>query len=106
MKWTTVNLEGPPPACRLDFACCVIRLFVPLAPPTSSEEMCQTSQQAMEILGQQLRMGSAGSAHSVGSAGSSRSVGSLGSAGSQRGEIEVLSTGERARWTMWPCVCF
>lgn len=94
MKWSRVTLEGPPPASRLDFACCIVRLAVPIIPPATPEELGQTSQQAIEILGQQFRMGSAGSGHSVGSAGSTRSVGSLGSAGSQRGDIEVLSTGQ------------
>ncbi|ELU01582.1 hypothetical protein CAPTEDRAFT_122343 [Capitella teleta] len=72
MKWSRVSFEGPPPASRLDFACCVVRLSVPRSPPATNEEINNSSEQAIEILGQQFRMGSAGSAHSVGSAGSTR----------------------------------
>jgi len=30
MQWTKVELEGPPPANRLDFACCTLKLHIPV----------------------------------------------------------------------------
>ena len=88
MKWYSVDIQGPPPACRLDFGMCSIKMnFIPdidaneqenLVDETSAEEVAASGRLAKEVLEQQLRMGSAGSGKSLGSAGDSR----LGSAGS------------------------
>ena len=87
MKWTRLPIEGPPPASRLDFAMCHIRLCVPVTGDMSPETdagLLAASSAAKEVLDSQLRLGSAGSSGSVGrvsagsSAGSQRSVSATG----------------------------
>ena len=78
LKWTPLPLDGPSPACRLDFAMCTVKLRVPAETQETNEEMTATRINARDVLDSQLRLGSAGSGRSLGS------VGSLGSAGSQR----------------------
>ena len=55
MKWSKVELDGPPPACRLDFGVCSVRMKVPLRPPDDIEDIAASSLQAKEVIGSQLR---------------------------------------------------
>ncbi|KAK7505043.1 hypothetical protein BaRGS_00003613 [Batillaria attramentaria] len=52
MAWTRIELQGPPPACRLDFALCVVELRVPRkgAPTQGTGELTQASGHAREVL--------------------------------------------------------
>nr|KAG5712460.1 hypothetical protein BaRGS_011434 [Batillaria attramentaria] len=63
MAWTRIELQGPPPACRLDFALCVVELRVPRkgAPTQGTGELTQASGHAREVLERELKPGSASS---------------------------------------------
>ena len=84
-------MEGPAPACRLDFAMCSIRVHVPSTGPDCTGNMNTVRNQAKEVLEQEMRMGSAGSVRSVGSGGSAGSQRSLASAGSLPRDDKVPS---------------
>ena len=90
-KWSRVDLEGPAPSCRLDFAMCSIRVHVPSTGPDCTGNMNTARNQAKEVLEQEMRMGSAGSVRSVGSGGSAGSQRSLASAGSLPRDDKVPS---------------
>ena len=55
MKWAKVQLEGPPPASRLDFAACTVKLRVPLHAAETVGDIVGTSLQAGEVIGTQVR---------------------------------------------------
>ena len=55
LKWSRVDIEGPAPACRLDFGMCVIKLKVPLYSNESVDDIVGNSLQAREVIGTQLR---------------------------------------------------
>ena len=74
MKWNKVELDGPPPACRLDFATCTFTLKVLTSSQDAQEVVAEEAQRAKDVLDQHIRQGSAGSVRSAGSAGSQRSL--------------------------------
>ena len=90
-KWSRLELEGPAPSCRLDFAMCTISLRAPSLGPDSTGDMNTARSQAKEVLEQEMRMGSAGSVRSVGSGGSAGSQRSLASASSLPRDDKVPS---------------
>ena len=90
-KWSRLELEGPAPACRLDFAMCSINFHVPSMSPDRTGDMNTARSQAKEVLEQEMRMGSAGSVRSVGSGGSAGSQRSMTSAGSLPRDDKVPS---------------
>ena len=71
MTWSRVELQGPPPACRLDVALCVAQLRVPRAAGGQGEpraqggggsgDLASTSGHAKEVLERELKPGSASS---------------------------------------------
>lgn len=63
-QWSKLVSDGPPPAPRLDFGCCIVRLQVPETDTQSNDEVLQANQQAQQIL-DGLRIGSASSARSL-----------------------------------------
>lgn len=61
MLWTKVELQGPPPACRLDFGMCQVSLFRSLTQVTDDQDLVTQVQQTKEILDRELKPGSASS---------------------------------------------
>lgn len=61
MLWTKVELQGPPPACRLDFGMCQVSLFWSLMRVTDDQDLVTQVQQTKEILDRELKPGSASS---------------------------------------------
>lgn len=61
MLWTKVELQGPPPACRLDFGMCQVSLFRSLTRVTDDQDLVTQVQQTKEILDRELKPGSASS---------------------------------------------
>ena len=63
MTWSRVELQGPPPACRLDLAVCVVELRVPRHGllDQGSGDLSSTSGHAKEVLERELKPGSASS---------------------------------------------
>lgn len=60
-QWNKMESDGPPPAPRLDFGCCVARLRVPDNTGSGAgDDLKAASQQAQQAL-EGLRIGSAGS---------------------------------------------
>ena len=58
MKWTQIELQGPPPASRLDFAMCGISLHIPAASSAESEpsdRVAAVGEKAKEELNNQLQ---------------------------------------------------
>ena len=58
-----MELQGPPPASRLDLAVCVVPLRVPRGSPQApgSADLASTSGHAKEVLERELKPGSASS---------------------------------------------
>ncbi len=88
-----MELDGPAPACRLDFAMCSVSLRVaPSGGAGDAGDVSAARDQAKETLDEELRrMGSAGSGRSAGSASSTGSQRSVASAGSQPRDEKVPS---------------
>ena len=98
MKWSRVELEGPAPACRLDFAMCNVGLRVGRATADSTDDMNTARSQAKDALEHQMRIGRGGSARTAGSAGSAGSQRSLASAGSLPRDEKVPSDTSSPGW--------
>lgn len=73
MLWTKVELQGPPPACRLDFGMCQVSLFRSLTRVTDDQDLVTQVQQTKEILDRELKPGSASSRDSRQDTGSESS---------------------------------
>ena len=54
-KWSKTELGGPPPACRLDFGVCKVRMRVSIRTPDDTEDIAASSLQAKEVIGSQVR---------------------------------------------------
>lgn len=66
MVWTQLQLCGPPPASRLDFAICMIELHVPRTKGGRNDEddLSKASGHAREVLEHEMKPGSASSRES------------------------------------------
>ncbi len=102
MKWTRLPIEGPPPASRLDFAMCHIRLCVPVTGDMSPDKdagLLAASIAAKDVLDSQLRLGSAGSSSSVGRVSAGSSVSATG------GRHQIEEGNVHSRRYMYPLYC-
>jgi len=63
-KWSNIKDDGPPPACRLDYGYCSIKLVSRAVKDNQSSELKAAGQHAKDVIDQQLRKGSAGSENS------------------------------------------
>ncbi len=96
-KWQKVEIEGPPPACRLDFGACAVRLSVPAQPSDNTPALVASRLQAKEVIDSQ-RLGSADSVRSMasgGSAGSQRSITSLDTALARAAAVGAIESNSR-----------
>ena len=59
--WTKVEIQGPAPPSRLDFAMCAVTLKRANGAPADTADIANTSQHAKEVLEQELKPGSASS---------------------------------------------
>lgn len=53
-QWTKIELQGPPPACRLDFGLCVIRLRRNLVAMDTGTDVVTTTKQAQDVLEREM----------------------------------------------------
>lgn len=53
-QWTQLTLEGPPPACRLDFGMCVIQLKRSLVTVDTSSDVVTATKQAKDVLEREM----------------------------------------------------
>ena len=61
LTWTKLDIQGPPPPCRLDFGMCVIQLRRSL-PTESTSEVVSATKQAQDTLEREMaKPGSASS---------------------------------------------
>ena len=61
LQWTKLDIQGPPPPCRLDFGMCVVELRRRLHTESTSEVVSATKQ-AQEVLEKEMaKPGSASS---------------------------------------------
>ncbi|XP_041370079.1 rab9 effector protein with kelch motifs-like [Gigantopelta aegis] len=61
LAWTKVDIQGPPPPSRLDFAMCAVTLNRDKHSAGDTADIANTSQHAKEVLEQELKPGSASS---------------------------------------------
>ena len=115
MTWSRVELQGPPPACRLDLAVCVVELRVPRHGllDQGSGDLSSTSGHAKEVLERELKPGSASSRDSWTDVNGEWTmtvcmcVGDGGGGGSMSGSASSRDSliDENGGWAISLCVC-
>lgn len=53
-QWTKLELQGPPPACRLDFGMCVIQLRRNLVTMDTASDVVSATKQAKDVLEREM----------------------------------------------------
>ncbi|XP_069120568.1 rab9 effector protein with kelch motifs-like [Argopecten irradians] len=61
MVWTKMELQGPPPACRLDFGMCYLELERSFPDTAEDDDIVGATLEAQEVLDRELKPGSASS---------------------------------------------
>ena len=61
MQWSKVDLQGPPPACRLDLGMGVVTIRRPYPSLPQPDDIVDLTAQAQEVVDRELKPGSASS---------------------------------------------
>jgi hypothetical protein len=61
-QWTKIDLQGPPPGCRLDFGMCLINLKRSVVTTDTTNDVVNATKQAKDVLEREMtKPGSASS---------------------------------------------